>query len=168
MRWGGGVLSSKIALQHTYIPLRVRKYLFEERLFVLVARNLELLLDKARTVLVPAELHRVTFTREKKRGKKKTNETVRVKTKGRDRRTYVHANVAGYMRAPSFEGTHQPEVSTTTAVRGKQPAVLQRGDMNTKNGAFFFIYFLPSHLFPEFEGRLATPGILATTTAETH
>ena len=25
---------------------------------------------------------------------------------------------------------------------------------------FFFFFFLPSHLFPEFEGRLATPGIL--------
>ena len=25
---------------------------------------------------------------------------------------------------------------------------------------FFFFLFLPSHLFPVFEGRLATPGIL--------
>ena len=44
---------------HTDAPLRVGKDLVEERLLVLLARDLELLLDKARPVLVAAELHRV-------------------------------------------------------------------------------------------------------------
>lgn len=45
--------------QLLHAPLCVRKYFVEESLLVLLARNLKLLLDEARPVLVPAELHRV-------------------------------------------------------------------------------------------------------------
>ena len=42
--------------------------------------------------------------------------------------------------------------------------VFQEDKELNAHGSCFFI--LPSHLFPEFEGRLATPGILPEQTSE--
>ena len=39
--------------------------------------------------------------------------------------------------------------------------VLTAGCCSSPQYTFFFFFFLPSHLFPAFEGRLATPGILS-------
>ena len=49
-----------------------------------------------------------------------------------------------------------PPGTTFSQAGCTRPAVLQKNGKNSPPG----IIVLPSHLFPEFEGRLATPGIL--------